>query len=151
MEQQQQTYQIIHSYNILHRLQEHHLTQTVINTIFIHIMVSFSSLALIFSSVSMANLRYLLATTFSSLSFLSNSFHHLPSTFQEWPGAFLVVFCFRLPFLFLLYFLVFFLALSFSRLILSLSFLCCSVSEALFALSFSFVSELFFQLLLRPC
>ena len=35
------------------------------------------------------------------------------------------------------------LALSFSRLILSLSFLCSSVSEALFALSFSFLSEHF--------
>ena len=35
----------------------------------------------------------------------------------------------------------FLLALSFLRLILSLSFLCSSVSEALFALSFSFLSE----------
>ena len=34
------------------------------------------------------------------------------------------------------------LALSFSCLILSLSFLCSSVSEALFALSYSFLSEL---------
>ena len=33
---------------------------------------------------------------------------------------------------------------SFSRLIVSLSFLCSSVSEALFALSFSFLSERFF-------
>ena len=38
-------------------------------------------------------------------------------------------------------FLVLLLALSFSRLILSLSFLCSSVSEALFGLSFSFLSE----------
>ena len=38
-------------------------------------------------------------------------------------------------------FLVLLLALSFSRLILSLSFLHSSVSEALFALSFSFLSE----------
>ena len=38
-------------------------------------------------------------------------------------------------------FLVLLPALSFSRLILSLSFLCSSVSEALFALSFSFLSE----------
>ena len=36
------------------------------------------------------------------------------------------------------------LSLSFSSLILSLSFLCSSVSEALFALSFSFLSERFF-------
>ena len=36
------------------------------------------------------------------------------------------------------------LALSFSCLILSLSFLYSSVSEALFALNFSFLSELFF-------
>ena len=40
--------------------------------------------------------------------------------------------------------LVLLLALSFSRLILSLSFLCSSVSEALFALSFSFLNERFF-------
>ena len=38
---------------------------------------------------------------------------------------------------------------SFSRLILSLSFICSSVSEALFALSFSFLSESFFFLLSR--
>ena len=38
-------------------------------------------------------------------------------------------------------FLVLLLALSFMRLILSLSFLCCSVSEALFALSYSFLGE----------
>ena len=40
--------------------------------------------------------------------------------------------------------LVLLLALSFSCLILSLSFLCSSVTEALFALSFSFLSERFF-------
>ena len=38
-------------------------------------------------------------------------------------------------------FFVLLLVLSFSRLILSLSFLCSSVSEALLALSFSFLSE----------
>ena len=37
----------------------------------------------------------------------------------------------------------FLLTLSFSHLILILSFLCSSVSEALFALSFSFLSECF--------
>ena len=52
-----------------------------------------------------------------------------------------MVFCFSRPFLFLLqFFLVLLLALSFSRLILSLSFLCSSVSEALFA----FLSEVLF-------
>ena len=38
-------------------------------------------------------------------------------------------------------FLVLLLSPSFSRLIVSLSFLCSSISEALFALSFSFLSE----------
>ena len=38
-------------------------------------------------------------------------------------------------------FLVLLLSLSFSRLIISLSFLCSFISEALFALSFSFLSE----------
>ena len=40
-------------------------------------------------------------------------------------------------------FLVLLLALSFSRLIVRFSFLCSSVSEALFALSFSFINERF--------
>ena len=46
----------------------------------------------------------------------------------------------------LVVFLVLLLSLSFSRLILSLSFLCSSLSEALFALSFPFLSEHFFGL-----
>ena len=101
--EQQQTYQIIHSYNILHRLQEHHLTQTVIihkyqHYIYTH-MVSFSSLALIFSFVSMANLRYLLATTFSSLSFLSNSFHH-SRVARCFSGGFLLLTTFSFPLVF---------------------------------------------------
>ena len=65
--QQQETQQFTQSYNSLHRLQVHHLTLTFIihniNTIFI----AFSSLALLSSSISTANLRCLLATTFSSL------------------------------------------------------------------------------------
>ena len=44
-------------------------------------------------------------------------------------------------FFFFCIFFVLLLALSFSRLIISLSFLCSSVSEALFAFSFSFLSE----------
>ena len=79
----------------------------------------FSSLALLSSSVSMANLSCLLATTFSSLSLLSNSlssprFHLLRVSRRcySWFSVFL-----------------------FSRLILSILFL---------ALSFSFLSECFF-------
>ena len=49
----------------------------------------------------------------------------------------------------LVFFLVILLALSFSCLILSISFLCSSVSEALFALSFSFLSERFFFVMVK--
>ena len=83
------------------------------------VAASFSSLALISSSVSMANLSCLLATTFSSLRLLSNSlssprFHLLRvgSRCYSWFSVFLL-----------------------SRLILSISFLCSSITEALFALS----------------
>ena len=72
------------------------------------IAASFSSLVLLSSSVSTANLSCLPETTFSSLGFSSNQCPHLASIFWEWPGA------------------------------------VSSVSEALFALSFSFISEHFF-------
>ena len=87
---------------------------------------SFSSLVLLSSSVSMANLSCLLATTFSSLRFLFN-FTSLQS-FESGQALFLVVFSH-------------FHVLSS---ILSLFFLSFSVSEALIALSFSFLSERFF-------
>ena len=101
-----------------------------------------SSLALLFSSISMANLSCLLVTTFSSLSFLSNSF--LSPRFNllrvargcfSWSSVSDCLFFSSCNFLDLL------LALSFSRLILSLYFLRSSVSEDLFSLSFSFLSE----------
>ena len=92
------------------------------------VAASFSSLALLSSSVSTANLSYLLATTFSSLRFLSNTL--LSPRFNLLRVA-------RRCFLW-------FYVSSFSCLILSFSFLCSSVSEALFALSLSFLSERFF-------
>ena len=88
------------------------------------VAASISSLALLSSSVS----RRLLATTFSSLRFLSNSLSSPHFNLLRVARR-----CFS-------WFSVFL----FSRLILSLSFLCSSVSEALFALSFSFLSEHFF-------
>ena len=83
---------------------------------------SFSSLVLLSSSVFTANLSCLLAATFSILRFLFN-FTSLQS-FESGHALFLVVIYFR-----------------FISSILSLSFLRSSVSEALFALSFSFLSE----------
>ena len=67
------------------------------------------------------------------LGFSSTHCRHLASIFESGQAQFLVVF----------YFLI-------SRLILSLSFLCSSVSEALFALSFSFLSERFFLVHAKP-
>ena len=86
-----------------------------------------SSLVLLSSSVSTANLNCLLATTFSSLRFLFN-FTSLQS-FESGHRGFLISH-FRVL-----------------SSILSLSFLCSSVSEAPFTLSFSFLSEhsFFFQ------
>ena len=72
-------------------------------------------------SVATANLSCLLETTFSSLRFLFN-FTSLQS-FESGQRGFLF---------------------SFSGVILSLSFLCSSLSEALFTLSFSYLSERFF-------
>ena len=92
-----------------------------------------SSLVLLSSSVSTANLSCLLATTFSSLRFLFN-FTSLQS-FESGQALFLVVF----------YFLIFGVLSS----ILSLSFLCSSVSEALFTLSFSFLSECFYFVMIK--
>ena len=84
------------------------------------------------SSVSTANLSCLQATTFSSLRFLFN-FTSLQS-FESGQHGFLFSHFRVLSSIF------------------SLSFLCSSVSEALFTLSFSFLSERFFfimKLLLR--
>ena len=83
-----------------------------------------SSLVLLSSSVSTANLSCLLETTFSSLRFLFN-FTSLQS-FESGQRGFLFS---HFPVLYS---------------ILSLSFLCSSVSEALFTLSFAFLSERFF-------
>ena len=94
------------------------------------IAASFSGHVLLSSSVSTANLKCLLVTTFSSLRFLFN-FTSLQS-FGSGQALFLVV----------LYF-------SFSCLIPSLSSLGSSVSEVLFALSFSFLSERFFFVMLK--
>ena len=87
----------------------------------------FSSLALLSSSVSSANLSCLLTITFSSHRYLSNSLSSPRFNLLRVARC-----CFS-------WFSVFL----FSRLILSLSLLC-SVSEALFALSFSFLSESIF-------
>ena len=89
------------------------------------VAASFSSLALLSSSVSTANLSYLLATTFSSLRLLFNLFRS---------PHFNILRVARRLFLWFSVFLC-------SCLILSISFLYYSVSEALFALSFSFLSE----------
>ena len=104
----------------------------------------FSSFALLSSSVSMANLNSLLATTFSSLRFLSNSFSsprfnllRVAKRCFSWSS---VSDDFSFP---LVIFLFPFLLYIFPRLILSLFLLCSSVSEALFALSFSFLGECF--------
>ena len=106
------------------------------------VAASFSNLALVSSSVSTANLICLLETTFSSLSFLSNSFSsprfNLLRVARRCFSWFSVSDDLFFP---SCSFLVLLLALSFSRLILSLFFLCSSVSEALFALSVSFLSE----------
>ena len=84
-----------------------------------------SSLDLLSSSVSTANQSCLLATTFSSLRFLFN-FTSLQS-FESGQRGFLFSH-FRVL-----------------SAILSLSLLCSSISEALFTLSFSFLSERFFS------
>ena len=93
-----------------------------------NIASSFSSLVLLSSSVSTANLSCLPATTFSSHRFLFNSLSsprfkslRVARRRVSWVCIF-----------------------SFSHLILSLSLICSSVSEALFALGFSFLSEHFF-------
>ena len=76
-------------------------------------------------------------------------FHHFASIL-EWPGAVSRGLLFLTTFISVLcFFLVILLALSFSCLILSISFLCSSVSEALFALSFSFLGERFFFVMLK--
>ena len=102
-----------------------------------------SSLVLLSSSFSTANRSCLLATTFSSLRSTSPRFNLL--------GVARRSFLYSSAYDDLFFPLVLLLALSFSCLILSLSFLCSSDSEVLLALSFSFLSERFFFLLLfRP-
>ena len=86
---------------------------------------SFSNLVLLSSSVSVANLSCLLATTFSNLRFLFN-FTSLQSL-ESGKALFLWLSNF-----------------SFSHLILNPQPFFSSISEALFALSFSFLSERFF-------
>ena len=83
------------------------------------VAVSFTSLVLLSSFVSTANLSFLLVTTFSTLRFLYNSL---------WSPLFNLL---RVVWRCLSWYSVFL----FSRLILSHSFLCSSVSEALFDLS----------------
>ena len=85
------------------------------------IATSFSSLVLLSSSVSTANLSCLLASTFSSLRFLFNSLSSPRFNLLRVAKR-----CFSWISIY-----------SYSCLILSLSFLCSSVSEALFSLSFS--------------
>ena len=93
------------------------------------VAATFSSHALLSSSVSTANLSCSLSTTFSSFRFLSNSLSSPRFNLLRVASR-----CF-------LWFTVF-LCL---RLIPSLSFLYSSVSEVLFALSFSFLSERSFR------
>ena len=88
-----------------------------------------SSLVLLSSSVSTANLSCLLATTFSSHRFLFN-FTSLPS-FESGQRGFLFSHFRVLSSIF------------------SLSFLSSSVAEALFTLSFSFLSECFFFVMIK--
>ena len=83
-EQQQQTYQFTQGYNIFHRLQVHHLTLTIVIHKYEHYiwiykynMLSFSSLAYLSSSVSIANLSHLVAASFSSLALASSSMANL--------------------------------------------------------------------------
>ena len=92
------------------------------------IAASFSSLVLLSSSVSTANLSCLPVTTFSRLRFIFNSLSSPHFNLLRVARR-----CFS-------WFSIF----SFSHLILSLSLICSSVSEALFALSVSFLSEHFF-------
>ena len=81
----------------------------------------------------------LLVTTFSSLRFLSNNTSL--QSFESGQALFLWSPVSDDHFFSSCNFLVILLVLSFSRPILSLSFLCSSVSEALFALSFQFLNE----------
>ena len=92
---------------------------------------SFSSLALLSSSVSIANLSCLLATTFSSLRLLSNSLSSPRFNLEIESGQemFLVVIIFA----------------SYPHPFFPLS----SVAEALFALSFPYLSERFFFVMLK--
>ena len=114
------------------------------------VAASFSSLALLSSSISTANLRCLLVTTFSSLSSLSNSFSSPRfNLLRVARRCFLWSSLSDGHFFSSCNFLVILLVLSFSRTILSLSFLCSSVSQALFALSFPFLSECFFSSMLK--
>ena len=109
------------------------------------VAASLSSLAFLSSSVSTANLNCMVANTFSSLSFLSNSLSSPRFNILKVSRCCFLWSSVSDDLFFSSYsFFVLHLALSFWYIILSLSFLCCSVSEALFALSFSFLSEHFF-------
>ena len=111
------------------------------------VATSFSSFALLSSSVSTANLSGLLATTFSSLRIHSNSllsprFNLLRVARRSFSWSSVSDYLFFPS-------SVFFYSpscSSFSHLILSLAFLCSSVPEALFALIVSFLSERLFLL-----
>ena len=96
------------------------------------VAASFSSLALLSSSVSKANLSCMLATTFSSLRNLSNSFSSPCFNLLSGQVQFLVVFCFLIN-------------ASYPRPFVPLS----SVTEALLALSFPFLSEVSFSSALK--
>ena len=115
----------------------------------------FSSLAFLSSSISMANLSSLVGPSFSSFAVLSSSLQLIFITLLQSLRVARRCFSWSSVSDDLLFsscsFLVLLLALSYSHLILSLSLLCSSV--ALFALSFSFLSDLclFFRLLFQPC
>ena len=96
------------------------------------VAASFSSLVLLSSSVSMANLSCLPATTFSLGSLQLIVIISLQS-FESGQALLFVVFYFHI-------------CVSYP---LSLSVLSSSVSDALFALSFSFLSERFFFILAK--
>ena len=117
------------------------LVATFISSSFLRLGLCFHLVSILSLSISIANLSCLVATIFSSLSFLSNSFSSPRFNLLRVARC-----CFSWSSVSddLFFPLVLLLALSFSRLILSLSFLCSSVSEALFALRFSFISERFF-------
>ena len=93
------------------------------------------------SSISTANLSCLLATTFTSHSFLSNSFSSPRFNLLRVARCCFRGLLFLTTFSFHLVVVVFSFLLCLFGVLSCLSLLCFSVSEALFALSFSFLSE----------